>query len=234
VELQHGGFDKFHPGFSFPNNSCSDEFIFADYIFTFGQFWKDRMKFPIPEKDVYPIGYPHLEKQVKRYRDTSQYKRILFISQGHIGKQFTKFASEYSRIEDEYEVIIKLHPSECQQWQTLYPWLKDSPLKVIDDDTPPLYKLLASSSIQVGVNSTVIYEGLCFKNRTFLLNLPGVDIMEELIKTSGISIIDSPSELYSATRKDYKKFEFEKEYFFKSNPIENFENSVDKIISENS
>jgi hypothetical protein len=158
VELQHGGFEPNHIGYAFPGDRSKE--TFPDYLFTFGDFWKERVKFSIPDENIYPVGYPYLEKQKEIYSSIKSEDSVLFISQGPIGEKLTKFAVEYAQLEDKYEVMIKLHPGEYDRWKESYPWLVDAPVTVIDGDEPPLYKLLATASVQVGVTSTVIYVGL--------------------------------------------------------------------------
>lgn len=226
VELQHGGFGPDHMGFSYPGDRENP--LFPDYLFVFGEFWKEFVEFPIPDENVFPVGYPHLERQRKRYENHDPQNSVLFISQGPFGTRLTKFAVEYAKIDNERDVVVKLHPGEYDRWEEEYPWLKDTQVTVIDSDDPPLYKLLADASIQVGVNSTVIYEGLCFGLDTYLINIDTYRL-RHLVQKGAAKLIESPEELKNEITESDTGPTFDKSHYFKPNPIENINNSFDEI-----
>jgi len=100
---------------------------------------------------------------------------------------------------------------------------------VIDDDSEPLYKLLAQSKVLVGVYSSAIYEGLGLGIRTYLFNLPGIEHMEELIESQLVSVVSSVDDLVKKIQKtnvDTTKAE----YFFKPNSLENISRAVEEIM----
>jgi hypothetical protein len=182
IELQHGVINPLHLGYSFP---CHNQIkhTFPDYLFTWGDFWKESTKFPISKKQVYSMGYPFLESQICKFNQKLKVNQILFLSQGTIGKELSKFAVDLNMKKDlGYKIVYKLHPGESSRWKREYPWLKDSSINVIDNDSVPLYQLFAQSKIQVGVSSTAIFEGLNFGLKTYIVNLPGVEYMDYLIR----------------------------------------------------
>lgn len=227
VELQHGAFGPAHPGYAFPGERTKN--TFPDYLFTFGNFWRESVEFPIPQKNVIPIGYPHLEKQKRKFKTKSSENRVLFLSQWSIGENLTKFAKKYARLENDREVMLKLHPQEYSTWKEDYPWLRDAPLTVIDGDNPSLYELLASSSVQVGVYSTVIYEGLNFGLDTYLLDLPGVTRMKHLLENRGITLVSSLDQFIRKLNTSNLGEDVDVSYYFEPNPIENFEGVLSRI-----
>lgn len=227
VELQHGGFGPDHPGYSYPGDRTKE--TFPDYLFTFGDFWKERVEFPISNDRVYSVGYPYLERQRRRYRSIDTDDSVLFISQGPVGEELTKFAVTYAEIEDTYDVIVKLHPGEYDRWRETYPWLVDAPLTVIDGDDPPLYELLARNSVQVGVDSTVIYEGLTFGNETYLLKDFKPMRTEHLVEEGRASFVSSSTDLYEYVRTSQESPAIEVTHYFESDPIENIRTAIDEI-----
>jgi len=232
IELQHGGFGPDHPGYSFPNNRVKE--TFPDYLFTFGEFWKDRVDFPIPDSDVYPVGFPYLQLQKDKYNKIQAEKTILFISQGPVGETITKFASKYAKIEDSYDVVIKLHPDEYNDWETKYPWLTTAPLTVVDKNEPPLYKLLASSTVQVGVTSTVVYEGLVFDLDTYLLDHFRPMRTDHLVDDGIARFVSSPENLYSALRTEWNPTGANMDYYFESQPFQKTEEAINDILQRES
>lgn len=228
VELQHGGFGKYDAGYAFPGGRTKD--VFPDYLFVFGQFWKESVDFPIPAENVIPIGYPFLERQSRTYRNVESKDSVLFLSQWTIGHDLTKIATEFSYRADECSVTVKLHPGEYSNWEEKYPWLIDAPLTVIDGDEPPLYELFAGSSVQVGVYSTTVYEGLHFGLDTYLLDLPGVSRMRHLIEDGDARLVTDSSELLANLRTEDDTHTVDTEYYFEPDAINNFERALAEII----
>jgi len=157
VEFQHGNLSKYHVGYSFPEGSVSG-LQFPDYLLTFGDYWKGLVKLPIPNSHIIHAGYPHFESEKAKYSGEQRKQQIIFISQGTIGKQLSSFAVKLKKIPDfSWDIVYKLHPGEYVRWRREYPWLIDSGITVMDDNSIPLYKLLAQSTFLVGVYSTVVY-----------------------------------------------------------------------------
>lgn len=229
VELQHGVITPYHVGYSFPGPKRT-KYTFPDYLFTFGDFWKESVEFPISKDQIYSVGYPFLEMEVKKYAKTEKMNQILFISQGTIGKEMSKFAFELSKREDlKYRIVYKLHPGEFGRWRKEYPWLNNSNIKVIEDEMP-LYKLFAQSKVQIGVYSTAIYEGLYFGLKTFLLNLPGVEYMNQLIEDQYALLVSSVEEFMEITVENRVK-NINTEKFFKTNSVNNIVAKINEIIN---
>jgi hypothetical protein len=91
-----------------------------------------------------PVGYPYFEKRLNAYNDVERIRQLLFISQGSIGEELSRFALKIhddDRID--YEIVYKLHPGEYDRWKDEYPWLAESNVQVIDGPEPPLYRLFA-------------------------------------------------------------------------------------------
>jgi hypothetical protein len=179
VEIQHGTISRYHMAYSFPNGNSKH--FFSDYFFTFGNFWKSVAKFPIDHNRIKTFGYPYLSHSLKKYTNNTKKNLIVFISQGSIGKELSKFALKLRKIIPPHiEIIYKLHPGEYDRWKKEYPWLQNNNISIIDSQHPDLYTLLSSALCQIGVYSTAIYEGLAFGCQTFLVDLPGIANMDQL------------------------------------------------------
>lgn len=238
IELQHGIIDKYHLGYSYPNNGIKR--TFPDYFFTFGDFWNEVVEFPIEKDKVVSVGYPYFEKESSKYKNSKKKKQILFLSQGTIGKELSKFAVEFisKKSELDYEVVYKLHPGECLSWKEDYPWLlkeyKKDGIKVIDENITPLYKLMAESKILVGVYSTAIYEGLVFNPKIYLFNTSGIEYMENLIGTGYAKKINTVEDLLKAIENDSEdeKKNSKTSFFFKESSIENIKAAINKVLAK--
>jgi len=230
VELQHGIITSAHLGYSFPGPKRTKR-AFPDYLFLFGDLWKENIDYPIGQERIFSVGYPYHEREVKKYSGVNKQDQVLFISQGTVGVEMSRFAVELSqRDEFPFSIVYKLHPGEYSRWRTEYPWLAASGIRVVEDDSIPLYQLLAESRVQVGLNSTALLEGLSFGLRTFLLDQPGIEHMEALIKSGVATVISSVDDLVEETRQG-KPPEIHTEHFFRPNALNNVTKAIDKLLA---
>ena len=188
------------------------------------------------------MGFPYFEENSKTYieiagnkdKETNQ-KQILFISQGVIGKYLSKLAYELAsnlnqnEMEEDnnkdYTFIYKLHPGEYGTWRENYDYLRKANdefdnFTVIDKSEPPLYELFAKSNYQIGAFSTAIYEGLAFNCKTFIIDVPGVEYLDDLIDKNIVKKVKSSEELINYLKEDKDNEidlkEYDKDYFFKN------------------
>jgi hypothetical protein len=228
VELQHGIISKYHMGYSFPHRQIKH--TFPDYFFSFGKYWAQEIQFPIKKEKIYNIGYPYLEESLKRY-DKKKSDTFVFISQWSIGENLSRFAVQFRKnTPNNIKIIYKLHPGEFDRWRKAYPWLIGSDIEVLDSDIPTLYAILAKSKWQAGVYSTAIYEGLAFGCQTYLVNLPGVETMDKLIRSGYATLIKTPEEINLTYHKNNS---LELDYFYKSNSIYNFRTTIQEKFQLN-
>jgi len=229
VELQHGVIHPSHLGYSFSGNR--NKTMFPDYLLTWGEFWSNDIEFPIPDGRIIPVGYPYLEQTRNQYRDTQSQKQILFISQGTIGATLSKFAVEVDQHSSiEHDVIYKLHPGEYDRWQDEYSWLADADIKVIDSSEPQLYQLFAKSSVQVGVGSTAIYEGLVFDLETYIYDCQESSVLSQLIEHGPAKLIQSSEEL--AKLIGYNDVLFDKNDYFAPNALRQAISTLNHLVKE--
>lgn len=248
IELQHGTISPYHLGYSYPENTrkFNDEIkeieYFPDKILSFGDYWKNACPFPIDSENIISMGFPYFEENSKTYmkiaekKDNEQIgqKQILFISQGVIGKYLSKLAYETaSNINDSqnYNFIYKLHPGEYGTWRENYDYLTKAVdefenFTVIDKSKPQLYELFAKSHYQIGAFSTAIYEGLAFNCKTFIIDVPGVEYLDDLIDKDIVKKVKNSEELINYINNENISIqEYDKDYFFK-----NFDETIFKNI----
>ena len=220
VELQHGTITDYHLGYSFPKKTRLNGEIayFPDKILTFGDYWLNSSTCPISDENIIPIGFPYFEVQSKDYIDLkASPNQVLFISQGVIGNELSKFAVDFAEKMPHLDVIYKLHPGEYETWKVNYPHLVNDfkNFTVIDNSETPLYELFAKSSYQVGAFSTAIYEGLMFGCKTFIVNVSGVEYLSDLIDMGYVFKINDVDDLIDNLESFHPK-EYDKNFFFKS------------------
>ena len=236
------------------NDEIKDIEYFPDKILSFGDYWKNACPFPIDSENIISMGFPYFEENSKTYMEISEeknnepiaQKQILFISQGVIGKYLSKLAYETaSNIKEnnennennnsqKYKFIYKLHPGEYGTWKENYDYLTKAVnefdnFTVIDKSEPPLYELFAKSHYQIGAFSTAIYEGLAFNCKTFIIDVPGVEYLDDLIDKDIVKKVKSSEELINYINNGNISIqEYDKDYFFK-----NFDETIfKKILSD--
>jgi len=218
VELQHGVIYPYHFGYSYPYSSKNFIGCFPDYICLLSDYWKKDISYP-EQSTLLLLGNDFLvHKNNTIHRDD---KTISIISQGIIGSYLVDFI--YKNINDlyRYKIYFKLHPSDVNIWKDKYPRLnklneKYENLYVITNEIN-LEELQAKSKFQMGVFSTAIYEGIDSGCITFLLNINGVEAMENLIKLKKVILVEMEDNMidylktseknYQATSKFFKKFD---------------------------
>lgn len=223
VELQHGVITKYNVNYNFLSSNVDLQY-FPDFLFTFGEFWSRNISFPIKRENILASGFPFFNLQILPYLDSEQetknWKTLLFISQGTIGVELSNFASSLVDLIDcnQYKVIYKLHPGESNNWKQRYPQLCNERIDVIDNSQINLYKLINDCDYIVGVYSTAIYEALAFGKRVFLINLPGIEYMEDVLEEKRVDLIYTPEQMPNALSKH--------------NPIDNTDLSNDLFCRE--
>lgn len=220
IELQHGTITDYHLGYSYPPKTRlkGELAYFPDKILTFGNYWINEETSPISMENIIPIGFSYFEVQSKDFINIKpNTNQILFISQGVIGKYLSKIAYEFASIMKDFNVIYKLHPGEYETWRENYPELVNNldNFKVIDNSEIPLYQLFAESNFQVGAFSTAIYEGLMFNCKTFILDVPGVEYLSDLINKGYVCKVNNVEELCS-NLKSFNPKNYDKDFFFKN------------------
>ena len=174
IELQHGTMGEEHFGYNYPKGYSIKQF--PEYLFLFGNYWKEKSRFPISPDKIHPVGYPYMDKMEQKY--SSKYKgktkkNILFLSSGPIGLELANLAVGLTKMLDmkKFHIIFKLHPAEYAAWRERYPVLVNADVEVIDNNRQNLYEFFAKSDIQIsGYGSTTVFEGLYFSLTTFLVS----------------------------------------------------------------
>lgn len=222
IELQHGTITYYHLGYSYPEKTRQNGEIpyFPDKMLSFGDYWVSDEMSAISMENIIPVGFPYFEYQSRDFIGLDKIdNQVLFISQGVIGKYLSKLAFEFAKANNDLKIIYKLHPGEYETWRQNYPELVEASdfdnFEVIDSSEIPLYKLLAQSTYQVGAFSTAIYEGLMFDCKTFILDVPGVEYLDDLIEKGYVFKIENADDL-NENLEDFKPTDYDGNFFFKN------------------
>ena len=233
IELQHGTITDYHLGYSYPEKTRKGGEIpyFPDKILSFGDYWMNEKTSPIPMENIIPIGFSYFEAQSKDFVGLDVVdNQVLFISQGVIGKYLSNVAFEFAKARKDLKIIYKLHPGEYETWRQNYPELVEASsfdnFEVVDNSEIPLYRLLAQSNYQIGAFSTAIYEGLMFNCRTFIVDVPGVEYLDDLVEGGFVLKIRDVDDLASNLN-EFNPTDYDKNFFFKNLDTELLKRVVD-------
>ena len=222
VELQHGTITDYHMGYSYPEKTRLHGEIpyFPDKILTFGDYWINEKTCPILKENIIPIGFSYFEVQSRDFINIEAVEnQVLFISQGVIGKYLSNIAYEFAKSQKDFKIIYKLHPGEYETWRQNYPELVEASgfdnFEVVDSSEIPLYELMAKSNYQVGAFSTAIYEGLMFNCKTFIVDVPGTEYLDDLIDKNYVFKIKDVDDLIDNFQ-DFEPESYDKNFFFKN------------------
>lgn len=194
AEIQHGLFGPCDPSYTFPNDAGRVRYLADDFLI-YGQYWQEILGALPRTTNLQIVGYPWFDVERRRREQGARRDKIIFLSQGTIGRELSRFAVELSQNPRYHgRIVYRLHPDELH-WRRHYPWLVGSAIEVDDGTKESLYTVLNRAEIQVGVYSTAILEGLALGVRTALVDLPGIDMMEYLIDRGWVSVVRHPREL---------------------------------------
>lgn len=235
IELEHGIIANNHIAYSFKRKW--DLPAFPDYIFTFGKYDSEYKLFPFHNKFAIPVGNAELEYKIEGYKSKikslrKKKKIITFIS--NTNPNLIKCAIHLRKLldYDNYDIKIKLHPSEYVNWKSFYPELIDSNVEVCDGNKHNVYYYLVCSDYVVGVASTTLFEAtLCncniiiLKTEGFLRSLSLVDKGYARLASNEIELF----EIITQSKKCRTTIENEN-YYFRNNSVDNFYYEIKKII----
>jgi hypothetical protein len=215
VELQHGVIYPYHFGYSYPYSSKNFIGCNPDYICLLSKYWEANINYH-EASTLITLGNSFLVKKATQYEKLE--KTIIIVSQGIIGHYLVDFLDKNIKDLADYTVYFKLHPSDRTTWKEKYPLLdqlnsKYENLQVVSNEIV-LDELQAICRFQIGVFSTAVYEGLENDCYTFLLNINGIEAMENLIKMNKVILIENDDNLVRFLEKGFDKYKLSKVEFF--------------------
>lgn len=237
VELQHGTMHTAHAAYQFADG-CGKITQFPDYVFVFSEYWKNCVHLPIDDVHIKVTGYPYFERQLLQYRKAAVEKgettNIIFVSQGTIGRELSRLAADLCDLLDKskYHIIYKLHPGEYEGWRERNTELCRDNIEVVDSLEHSIYEYFPKCSIQVGVYSTAIYEGLGFGLTTYIYDVGHADTMVELCQQGYAVYVKSVEELYGHITSNEVNGSDKGKEFWKMNSLENICDEIDKLLEK--
>lgn len=231
IEFQHGNLNSQHIAYNYAQNHGIRQF--PDKIYLYGNYYREDVRYPITRDKLVVVGFPYFEREVNKHRlikkEEGRYT-VVFLSQG---RRWTpslfQLALDLQQIMQgqNTRIIYKLHPSEYENWEQLYPELQGSGIEVIGAGNVTLYDCLAASDVQVGVYSTTILEGLGFGLRTFIYSQKEAESMQGLLDMGIAELVGTAQELADKIgQKHTTQPGYDINYFWRENSLNNMEQAL--------
>lgn len=227
IELQHGVIGKYHIPYHFRSNGQFR--CLPDYIFTFGQYDKSKMRFPIPNNRIISVGFPALEDYYNRYSNkTSSHKSInlLFVSSNDgVLEQYVSYIVD--NLEENYSISYKIHPAE----KTVV--FENKRIKVIDNKEINIYECLSWADIVIGTYTTVLMEAVMFDKKVLVINSHTAGFVEVLYESKSAILVDSKEELLEKII-NIEQYDFNKDnLLWEKDSLNKMIHAIEHVISEN-
>lgn len=230
VELQHGLINNLHIAYNFYEGLHLKSF--PDYVFTFGKYEKEVVKWPIQRSHVIPVGHPELENYCEACeKKENKKKMILFISQAT--EEIAKFAGAVAEklSADRYRIVFQLHSHEYHNWKrTTGKYLRHPNIRVVGSYAHMPYEELPQADWVVGCASTMLSEAQMFEAKVAILKIDQYEVMEFLYKSGSAVLVESPEQLIREIEEDTFR-PSRREDLFEKNGVENMRKAIDMIIA---
>ena len=233
-ELQHGFVSKTHIAYNYKEYHY--EYL-PDYYLLYGEYWKDIITFPKKESMIC-CGSIETDSLKTNSCKSCKENSIIIISQAPYADVLYPFAVKlknaiYSNGYN-WKVIYKLHPSEVTTWNSLHPTFKDDDIVF---ETKNVYDVFEECSIQIGVDSTALFEGLAYGLKTYIIDCKYLETsnMEDLCKMGLAKLVGDPMEIVHEIEQTMNASEENTEkdinYIWKDHALANIQNCLlDELI----
>ena len=234
VEIQHGLISPLNIAYRFPADCTKDNAIVPDYMFTFGTYWHSRMN----RKTVpVAVGASFVEENTRTIKSGTKRNahQIIVSSITWSSDALQSFVLGLSKLLPDYSILYKLRPAEYLHWRSFYsPEIQHANnIRVIDNNDIDNYTLLAESKYHLGINSTMIYEGLHLGCTTFILKHSWYEEMLPLTNNNQAFLISTPEEMAELIRSDQQPQPLDMRTIFKPDSLRNAQCSIDTFITTN-
>ena len=177
IEIQHGIMGMDHVAYNFKVKR--NFYWFPDEVWVWNDFWREHSRFPIHESKIIIKGFPFLDRFKKSRKSTVCRKNIICISQGPYTSELVGLCLSLNKLIDntKFQILYRPHPSELAAGKAAFTSLTKEGIGI--STTSNIYEEFSRSDIQIGVNSTALFEGIEFGLTTFILKLNGWEVFEK-------------------------------------------------------
>lgn len=161
AEIQHGVLGIIPYGIE-PEMEYND--YCPDYLFTFGDFWNDKIKLPV---QALSMGHPHLNATLREKGFRERELSLLILSQPGITKQLLDICLDI-RKKNKMKIIFRPHPIEVISDEFIS--LCHSNEIIISDKKKDLYSEFRRVTAVCGMYSFSLYEAFAFNLKVYAVD----------------------------------------------------------------
>ncbi|WP_305984990.1 hypothetical protein [Roseibium sp. MMSF_3544] len=194
IELQHGSPAIGKLNYDFPAGRRME--TFPDFFFSFGKFWTEVSRLPLPLERTPPVGFTYLRDRVSRFPEASDAgTRIMTISQPTCRAALAAATlASVQRTGGAFELLWKNHPVEEKLQDDVARALEEAGVRTL----PPgadLYEAIASAGTIIGGYSTALYESVAFGRRPQIVKTGHEQLMSNLVAADAADLVCSAQEI---------------------------------------
>lgn len=173
IEFQHGAISA-HPQYWFEDQRGLNNYT-PDYCLTFGMAHSTWTKM-LPTTRAVAVGFPYQENQIDKWKNLQTEEKTVVIYPQAL-PEFEVVVAQFAEIMGErgYRIILKLHPSQAENYSLYYPLLsKNKELEVITNQDKGIYYWLKLARHHVVSNTTVGLEAVAMAHTNICVatNIP--------------------------------------------------------------
>ena len=234
VEYEHG-----HDIYSIEEYYSKQHTIssYVDYRWTYGKNTIGRLRLPISQEKIIPVGNAFANKRIEEVKKASVnnngVRNILIISDYSASGNLDAVAIMLSEKLNsaEYKVIFKLHPGEGD-WRNKYSRLRNSKVivKGMDQKHDINYYIMQAHCV-VGVSGTALVEAVNLQKPVYVYGKADTSICSEFLYTAGYAkLVMDEQELLNCIIEEQTVCN--RGSLYEQKPVDNVNRAIAKIIGK--
>lgn len=246
VELQHGGFDKYYPLYSWSTYAMKYKSLMPipDRIFLYGDYWKKEIDtWSFWGASLRVVGSPRIDRYRERKNTAKkeEYIILLLTTQGIDQENIITFMSNFLHIAKgqlDIQLYIKLHPRFDMNKELYQNGFQeyDKVHVLKGNENPSTFDLLTQVHFHLSIYSSCHYEALALSVPTIILPFTRHESVLHLHTKGHAFLVHTPKDILDIimSTQNYNVPDEVSEYYFKSNALENMKRDLAHTYKEQS
>lgn len=163
-ELQHGLITRTHFAYNYSEtifNNKDYQTYMPDSLLTFGKYWENNMRIPIP---VFAVGSANFNENIKNMGNLNSSKDTLLILPSDPRSYLQLVANIKSKL-PHLKILIKVHPSKEEQIN-IFSTIVNENIKIFCKEN--IFSLFKQADLVIGDDSTALYEAFALGKKVYV------------------------------------------------------------------
>lgn len=208
AEVQHGVFDALHPD-AIPDDApgTNGALLVPNLYLAKGRYWIAALAGFRHGGVAVPVGHAQIDDLRARRAASSRWagRSIVLSSQGYCIEELTQWvaaAIAAAPADADWHIRIKCHP--VYDGPTAFVSLAEHPRVTIipGNAEPNVYELLAAADAHLSISSACHFDAAALGVPSFIIPLPGHEILLEAIDGQAIRLLARPEDLWTMSLED--------------------------------